>query len=302
MNALVDRAAWLEERRTGIGGSDVAALLGVSPWCSPVEVFLDKRGLIASQPENEAMRWGTILEPVVRQEYSNQTGFAVMVPQGMLRHARHGFMLANLDGFTDEGRLFEAKTARTSEGWGEPGTDQVPQGYLFQVQHYMAVTGYALTDIAVLIGGSDFRIYTVEADAELQGMMIDAEAEFWRRVVEDDPPEPMSLAEAQAMWGRFSTAREVVATPDLIASVDRLRDLKDAAAFLKEQEESEKLKVVAALEDADTLVDTEGKPLLTWRASKPAMRVDAKLLKAKHPEIYAEVVSEGEPTRRFLLK
>lgn len=296
------REVWLAERRKGIGGSDVAALLGLSPWCSPIEVFLDKRGEIAAQPENEAMRWGNILEPVVRQEYSNRTGFEVLMPTGMLQHPKHSFMLANLDGFTPEGRLFEAKTARSPEGWGEAGSDEVPQGYLFQVQHYMAVTGYALTDIAVLIGGSDFRIYTVEADADLQSMMIDAEAEFWRRVIENEPPEPLTIEQAQALWGRSSASRAVVADEHLIAAVERLRETRAAIEYLRSQEDAEKLTIMSALQDADTLTGADGKPLVTWKASKPVRRVDSKLLRAKHPDIFTEVAPEGAPSRPFLLK
>lgn len=298
----MNREAWLAERRTGIGGSDVAPILGLSPWQSPVDVFLDKRGEIADQPENDAMKWGILLEPVVRQEYSNQTGRAVMMPGAMLRHPKHSFMLANLDGYTEGNRIFEAKTARSGEGWGEPGSDEVPQHYLFQVQHYMAVTGYPVADLAVLIGGSDFRIYTIDADAELHEMLIEAEAAFWRRVVDNEPPEIVTYDDAIAMWGRRSIEKKVVATAEVEQSVNRLREIKSAIDLLKQQEEAEKLVVMTALEEADTLVDLKGDPLVTWKAGKPVERVDTKALRAAYPDICSQFTTEAEPTRRFLLK
>lgn len=292
----------MAERRTGIGGSDVAAILGLSPYRSALDVFLNKRGDLSESPENDAMRWGSILEPVVRQEYSNATGRSVLMPSGMLRHERHQHMLANLDGFTEDGRIFEAKTARSGDGWGEPGSDEVPQAYLFQVQHYMAITAYPVADIAVLIGGSDFRIYTVEADAELHEMLFDAEADFWRRVVENQPPEPVSVADAMTLWGKFSNSRSITATADLEHEVRRLRSIKELIAGLEADAEEAKLAIMAALEDADTLVDVSGKPLVTWKATKPVERFDARALKSNYPEIYAQFTQVGEPLRRFLLK
>ncbi len=298
----MSREAWLAERRTGIGGSDVAPIIGISPFRSALEVYLEKRGDLGEPPLNDAMHWGNLLEPVVRQEYADRTGKAVMMPAGMIRHPKHEFMLANLDGYVDGDRLFEAKTARTSIGWGEPGTDEVPQGYLFQVQHYMAVTGYPLTDIAVLIGGSDFRIYTIEADPELHGLLIDAEADFWRRVQEEDAPEPVSLSDAEALWGRFSTSKKVVATADVEAAVMEMRTIKAAISDLEARFDEKKLAVLCAMQDADTLVDLQGRELVTWRAGKPPVRFDSKALKGANPEIYEQFATEGEATRRFLIK
>ncbi|MGH8029807.1 MAG: YqaJ viral recombinase family protein, partial [Arenimonas sp.] len=204
MNALLKpREEFLANRRRGIGGSDVAAILGLSPWRTALDVYHDKRGESPEQPDNEAMAWGRALEPVIRQEYANRTGRQILVPEHQVVHPEHDFMIANLDGITTDDRVFEAKTARAGTGWGEPGTDQVPQPYLLQVQHYLAVMRYDVADIAVLIGGSDFRIYEVPADPELQAMMIEAEAEFWQRVLAGNPPDPVSYADALQRYGQI---------------------------------------------------------------------------------------------------
>jgi hypothetical protein len=98
----------------------------------------------------------------------------------------------------EAGRGWEGKTARTDRGWGEQGTDQVPQAYLIQVQHYMVLTALPVFDVDVLIGGQDERHYEVPADRELQEMIIEAEHDLWQRIQRGDPPEPD--------WGHAHTA------------------------------------------------------------------------------------------------
>lgn len=300
------REAWLAERRTGIGGSDVAAILGLSKWRTPLEVYQDKRGEIEPQADNDAMRWGRYLEPVVRQAYADQTGNEVRALADMVRHSKHRFMIANLDGFVippaGPRRVFEAKTARTSDGWGEPGSDQIPQPYLLQVQHYMAVTGFVVADVAVLIGGSDFRVYEVPEDRELQQMLCDACAEFWRRVKAGEPPEPVSYADAIARYGRASRAEVVTADADVLDAIGHLRELKTQAKHLELAEEGWKAVVMKAMGECDTLVDPAGKTLATWKASAAPQRFDAAAFRAAHPELAAQFTKPGEPSRRLLLK
>jgi putative phage-type endonuclease len=300
------RQDWLEARRTGIGGSDVAAILGLSKWKTPLQVYQEKRGELPPQDDNAAMRWGRYLEPVVRQAYADETGREVRLPTELIRHPVYEHMIANLDGVaggaTEPMRIFEAKTARSADGWGEPGSDQVPQAYLLQVQHYMEVTGVAVADVAVLIGGSDFRLYEVPADRELQEMLIDAEADFWSRVQRAEPPEPVTVADAIARWGRSSKEGAVVAGPAVIAAVETLRAIKEQKEAIEASEEGAKAIILKALGEHDTLTDAAGRALATWKASKPALRFDTSAFKVAHADLYAQFVKAGEASRRFLLK
>jgi len=294
---------WLEARRTGIGGSDVAAILGISKYKTPLSVYQEKRGELAPQADNGPMRWGRYLEPVVRQAYADETGREVRLPTELIRHPQHDFMIANIDGVVvDERRLFEAKTARSGDGWGEPGTDQIPQAYLLQVQHYMTVTALPIADVAVLIGGSDFRIYEVRADAELQDMLVDAEREFWQAVQIGEPPAPVSYADVIARWGHASRAGLVMADDAALSSLDTLRRVRAQLAELEAEEDAAKTAVMKALGECDTLVDSRGHTLATWKAQKGARRFDAAAFKGAHPDLHAAFLRAGEPSRRFLLK
>lgn len=296
-----DRETWLAERRTGIGGSDVAAILGLSKWSTPLAVYLDKIGEAPAVEDNGPMRWGRYLEPVIRQAYSDETGRNVRV-MDMIRHPTREYMLANIDGFTDDGRLLEIKTARTAESWGEVGTDQIPTPYLFQVQHYLEVTGFEFCDVAVLIGGSDFRLYEVGVDPELCRMIVEAEAEFWSRVQRREPPEPVTMADAIARWGRSSLTETLEADETVLGAIELLRNARVKKAEVEAIEENAKAVIMCALGERDTLVGPDGKTLATWKAQAGAKRLDTKALKELRPTVYAEFEKQGEPVRRFLLK
>lgn len=300
MSTGESRSAWLEERRRGIGGSDVAAILGMSKYKTPLQVYLEKIGEADETPDNEAMLWGRVLEPVIRQQYAERTGRAVRVPEKIIYHRDHEFMLANLDGFTDDGRVVEIKTARFGDDWGEPGTDQVPVPYLLQVQHYMAVTGLAVADVAVLIGGSDFRLYEVPADKDLHELIIAKEASFWGMVKAGVAPDPVTAADAQVMF-RAQAGLSVEAGFDAYEAIGQLAGIRAKIKDLEQQEEQAMAIVMKSMGQAEALT-WNGKTLATWKESKPRQTFDAKSFQQAHPELYAQFVSTGSPSRRFLLK
>lgn len=295
-----DRAAWLEERRRGIGGSDVAGILGMSKFKTPLQVYLDKIGEAEKTQDNESMLWGRVLEPVIRQQYAERTGRVVRVPEQIIYHKKFPFMIANLDGFTEDNRVIEIKTARFGDDWGEPGTDQVPVPYLLQVQHYMAVTGFEVADVAVLIGGSDFRLYEIKADKDLHELLIEKEDEFWGMVQGRHPPEPVTAADAQAMF-KAKVGLSIEANADAFEAIGKLAEIRAKIKDYEQQEEQSKAVIMKTMGAADTLT-WNGKTLATWKESKPRQTFDAKRFQQAHPDLYAQFVSTGNPSRRFLLK
>lgn len=179
-----------EERRGYLGGSDSAASLGLSGWQSALELYQEKVGLAPPAMDSERFLWGRLLEPVIRQRYADLTGRTVSVPKALLRHTQHPWMVAHPDGYTDDGRVFEAKTASRADEWGEPGSDQVPMAYLIQVQHYMGVMGLNLADLAVLFNTARMEVYEIPFDAELYATIVEGELAFWNCVQTQSPPEP----------------------------------------------------------------------------------------------------------------
>jgi putative phage-type endonuclease len=298
------REDWLKERMAGIGGSDAAAVMGLSKWKTPLDVFLEKRGEIAADfVDSEPMKWGRLLEPVVRQEYAERSGQVVrLTPNEVIRHPKLPFMLCTPDGITESGRLYEGKCARTSDGWGEEGTDQIPEAYWIQVQHSLIVTKLSVADVAVLIGGSDFRVYEVPADPDIHGTIIDIESAFWRMVEAGEPPAPKTVEDAQRRFRSVRPGSERTATQEVEDIVGNLRSVRAQIAELEGIEEMHRALVMGFLGDAEVLTDLKGKTLATWKQAKAATRFDTATFKADSPDLYAQYLKAGEATRRFLLK
>jgi len=287
----------LEARKKGIGGSDAGAILGVSPWKTPLQVYMDKVGATDPIQDNDSMFWGRTLEPVIRQRYADVTNRKVVVPDTLITHPKFEFMIGNLDGITSDNRVLEIKTARSAEGWGEPGSNEIPDSYMIQVQHYMLITAIPVADVAVLIGGSDFRIYEVPAEPELMELMIEKETGFWSRVINRDPPEPITYQDMLLKYGRTSKESRIQADAVAMAAVARLKEIK---AIAKEEDEL-KTVIMAAFGESDTLMDNN-KVLATWKAGNGSKRFNAKLFEAENPELYKKYIVRSEPTRRLLLK
>lgn len=296
-------AKYLEERRKLIGGSDVAAILGLSPFRTAYQVYQEKRKEVEDWKGNEATDWGSRLEPAIRQWYSDTTGRSVKVPDKLLVHPKYPFMGASLDGFTDDGRVVEIKTARNGKDWGEPGTNQIPDYYAVQVHHYMTITGFPVADIPVSIAGSSPSLYTVEADREISEMIIDACAKFWERVVSGNPPEPVSYSDAVARFGKSKAEGAVIASDGALAGVAELKQFIAQRKELEELEEEVKGRIIRFLGDAgDTLVDAGGHALVTYRLANGRKAFDAKAFEKDHPNLYLKYIKTSEPARRFLIK
>jgi putative phage-type endonuclease len=291
----------LEARKKGIGGSDVAAICGISPWKSAYEVWLDKTSPVGSEnPPSAAMEYGIMMEPVIRRWYEKKTGRRVRVNGMMYQHHEHHFMLANLDGIMDD-RILEIKTARSSQDWGEPGSDEIPAYYRTQVEHYLMVTGLPMADVVVSFAGSIPMIYEVEADLELQAALLEQEKEFWLSVLTNTPPLPVTLSDMMKAFPR-SLAKSITASADLEATITMLRNIQGRIKAFAQMEEELKTQLMGEMGEAEAILSLSGKPLVTWKSAKATKLLDQAILKSLHPEVYEECLREGKSQRRFLVK
>lgn len=299
----MEKALWLEERRKGIGGSDVAAIMGLSPWKTAYQVYREKRKEVEDWGGNSLTDWGKRMEPAIRQWYSDQTGRDVRLPDKIMYHPQHPFMLASLDGFTDDGRVVEIKTARSGKDWGKPETNQIPDYYAVQVHHYMTITGFQVADIPVSIAGGSPSLYVVEADKEISEMIIEACAKFWERVQSGNPPEPVTYADAVARFGSLKTEGAIVADDKEIHAIEGIKSVRAQIKELEEHEEAWKARIIIALgEQADTLIDSAGQTLVTYKLANGRKLFDSKSLEKEMPEVYQKYLKQSEPARRFLVK
>jgi putative phage-type endonuclease len=212
----------LRMRRKLITGTDAPAILGLSRWRSAYDVFAEKTGLADDSETTDAMDWGNRLEPLVRWRFEEVTGRQLQKPTAILRNPAEPWMGGHVDGIDDE-IVFEAKTARYADGWGESESDEFPVDYRVQLLHYLALTGRRRGELAVLIGGSDFRRYTIEPDEDLLRDLVDEERRWYlKHVVEGEPP-PLDGSAAATRWLRRThpsdSGEELVALPHQYAAL-----------------------------------------------------------------------------------
>ncbi|MGW1840869.1 YqaJ viral recombinase family nuclease [Streptomyces sp. NPDC002067] len=184
---------WHAARAAGIGGSEIAAVLGLSPYESRFSLWHRKKGLVAPVEETDAMYWGTALEPVICAEFARRHPERDVQPAPTYAAAGRAWQIANPDRLLandgDPAALLEAKTSRDDIGWGEEGTGEIPVYYRAQCLYYLDVLGLDRCHVAVLIGGSDYREYIVEYDLADALQMRSAGAEFMRSLAADERPE-----------------------------------------------------------------------------------------------------------------
>jgi len=302
-------AEQLQARKRGLGGSDAAAVLGLSPWASPLDVYLEKADPETPPTvETEAMYWGNVLEDVITREFAKRTGLKVR--RSNVTHRLDGTpLIAHVDrlieGAVDGHRaLLEAKASSiwNRDEWGDEGTDQIPKYYLIQVQHYMAVLGFQLAFVAVLLGGNDFRIYRVPANQKLIGDLVHLERRFWERHVERRiPPDPQSLADLYKLWPHDDGHTVTVAGDSpAFQAAQQLAVLKAIKSGLKEPMDKAEETIKAEMGSGATLLGPGGETLATWK-SYTSQRLDSKRLKADEPDLAKKYTLSTE-ARRFTLK
>lgn len=298
--ATLSREEWLKYRTKGIGGSDVSIIAGINPFKSVHQLWLEKTGQMEpEQTDSDYAHFGTLLEPIVRKEFTARTGIKVRQKHMLLQSEEYPFMFADLDGVINENgemAIFEAKTASAykQEVWEEG----VPAPYILQVQHYMAVTGAKRTYIAALVGGNHFFYHVVERDEEMLGKIIAMEQYFWETHVLGgvEPVPDGSAATTNYFNSRFSHSNcMTIELPEEALSVcdeyDRLsRELKKIEAA--KNAVANQLK--SYLKEAEA--GTVGDRLVTWKEISKST-VDTKKLKSEQPEIYNSFLKDSSYRR-----
>lgn len=204
----MNRAEWLAERRKGIGASDVAAILGMSPFKSAWQVYAEKTAGY-QQAGNEPMAWGLKLEEAVAAAFEEEAHLPVARPAlGVFWHQSLPWMLCTPDRMA-AGLPLELKTSRAADGWGPTESDEIPDHYALQVHHQMAVLDAPGGYVAVLIGGSDFRWYRIPRSEAIVSRLVMIEGEFWKRCLRREEPAPdWSDPRAQEIWDALHPPRE----------------------------------------------------------------------------------------------
>lgn len=200
-----NRPAWLAARRTGLGASDVLALLGFSAYRTPWQVWAEKSEVYLPDDEpSEAAEIGTELEPWLRGRLADILGHPVKrTPAQLYSHPEHSWRLASPDGIVPAlGEGVECKTAGIAGGFGPPSDwsdDRIPLGYEFQVRWQMHVCGWSAVHVVALLANVGVRHYRIERDVALELELVGQVSDWWERHVIGNTEPPMAPADSDVM-------------------------------------------------------------------------------------------------------
>lgn len=287
-----ERQAFLDARRQGIGGSDVAAILGFSPWKTPLDVYLTKTAPPQPDEMSEPAYWGTVLEDVVAQEYAKRSDCKVQRVRQLLRHPHHPWALANIDRaivtpssrarLDSNGRLLgvegilECKTASAykASDWGRDGDDEaIPVHYAAQGMWYLAVTGQPWCDFACLIGGQKFVIKRIERDEETIASMVEQCRIFWFDHVLKGVPPPISNGTDAAKLFPLDNGQAIEASTEMLTAYSDAVALRAQIEAAEQTLEQHLDTLKASLGEASSIT-LHGRKLVSWKCSKDSRKTD----------------------------
>lgn len=289
-----ERREFLERRRKGIGGSDVAAILGLSPWSTPLSVYMQKVEGWQDENENEAMYWGSVLEEPVARRWSEETGKKIRRKNARLVHPIYDELIANIDrDVVGEKALLEVKTANAFKAtdWD----DAVPDHYLTQCLHYLNVTKNEKCYLAVLIGGSQFKRFVVHYDQELINQIQQRCVDFWQdHVIKKVPPPPTGLdIDRKILDADFVEPQDSAAlslSSDYLKWVEQYRYAKDQKSHFKELEEEAKNNLIAGLHGHR---EAEIKGNVIKYSKRSRTNFNSKKFQEDHPKMAAEYTNKS---------
>ncbi|KQW61515.1 YqaJ viral recombinase family protein [Variovorax sp. Root411] len=307
----LSRDEWLAVRKGGIGSSDAAAAVGLSPYKSPLELWMEKTGRDAPLPkadpgdETSPMYWGSLLEPIVAAHYTKRTGHKVRRINAVLQHPREAWMLANVDreviGVPDV-QILECKTAGMNGArlW----KDGVPEYVQLQVHHQLCVTGKQAADVAVLICGQELQVHRIERDEALIAQLMNLERRFWGYVERDEAP-PADGSDSADVALRCLYPRDTGQTVDLSGDLEMAAVFSDLLAIRQvlatnvDLEAQLKQRIQQRMGESSKAIFEGGE--VSWKRSKDGVALDtARLLKAQ-PELLETFAVAKPGSRRFLV-
>lgn len=283
------------DRTSYMGSSDAAPSCGMSPWTTALDVYLAKKG----EPNNLdslPIRFGTFAEDFVMSEFELDTGLKCDSPQQLFIHPEIPFIQCHVDFLTKRGdvdAIVECKT--TGMFW-----DELPAHIEIQVQQQLACSGLKLAFVPVLHAARDFRVYEVEADEDLQELILEKMSWLWNRVQTSDPPPCVTPSDVKKMYPTDSGG-SIQASIEVLETVIKLRKTKQSIKDLTDKRDVLEASVKTAIGEHSELVAKDGTVLATWKSAKGTRRFDAKSFKTDNPDLYEEYVFETNGSRRFLL-
>lgn len=294
----MNKEQWLKERQNYIGGSDAAAVLGISKWKSPLAVYMEKTGEAPHLEPSRAMNMGILLEDLVAQDFTKETGLKVRRKKETIVHPQYDFIRANIDRKIegkDEGLECKITSTYNKKDW----EDTAPDYYIIQCMVYMAVTGYKKWWLACWVGFDMFPYYIIEYDAKLANQIIDRLVVFWNEhILKKNPPEVI-YSDTNLLKELYKNGGlESIELIDQKENIEKFLEITKQMKVLKDEKELYSNKLKNQLGDHET--GSQDNYMVNWK-SQNRITLDSKKLKEEQPEIYSSYSRETK-LRKFDIK
>ena len=296
------RKDWLLERAKSIGASDSSAVLGINPWKSNVELWLEKTNpeALLDQPDNLNMRLGRDMEPILRQLFTEETGLQVRQDNHIRYDDEYPFLSTNLDG-----RIVGDKVPIELKTTGMVWDGMIPDNYFCQLQHQMMVTKSPYIYFAVLVlsnFGKQFIVEKYERNerfiADMRSKMVD----FWmNHVVTGIAPDPVSVKDARLLYKDTIQESVIEGSFDMITICEKIKDYNKDIKKIKSKADELRVDIMDTMKE-DEIMTYKGSILSTWKKSKGKVKFDLNKFKKDHPEIYEEYATQKDGNRMLIIK
>jgi predicted phage-related endonuclease len=298
----------IENRKRGVGCSEILAALGKDSRTSRLELYMRKIGDLPGPDfsENERVECGTYMEPAIKTLFERKLGKSIIKYPDTLFHS-DAPLVGHPDGIVqdDDEPGIEFKNRDWMifrDEYGEDGTDQVPIRDLVQCTGYMLITGKRRWLLGALVGGNERHIFEIPFDEGLGGAIIAGVTEFWDHVTRMTPPEPTTPEEVKLRWPR-DLGTSIVATDEILADCLELAEAKAALKEAEQIESAPKTRIQRFMAEHAVLENPEsGKPLATWKTARDSEKFDTKRFAEEYPDLYRQYLFTAPGSRRFLLK
>ncbi len=300
---------WVDERSNYIGGSEVAAVLGLSQYSTPLQVWMRKKGILPPQVGNPIMAFGHYFEDVMAAWFEQQTGLKTRKLSKPFVSKKHPFLRANVDRqvLADPANGLESTAVlelKTTTSHRMKAVDyQIPDEWHFQLMHYLALSRYE-TGMLLVYERDTCEFLEPMMVQKDEDLIIDMESklvEWWQTYMLDSGegrrPEPINSEDALILYPDSNPEQVVEVTPAGYALYTELQEVRERKSDLIKQEEHLKTKLKDKLGKAERLV-CAGKTLVSWK-SQSTTRLDSSAIRREHPEFYKQY-SKTNQTRRFL--
>lgn len=299
------KEAWISSRAKGIGGSEVAAVLGLDTYRSPYSVWVEKTTGLARNIENQHTKAGQMLEPVVVQYFIQETGFEIEAQSEQdfhqVTHPKYDYMRGSRDRIyvkpTGERCILECKTTQTTIH-----KDDLPVTWYCQLQWYMGLYGLNTGTIAWLERGLRFDYIELPLDSKFFQYLVEKVKEFWEDFVETNTEPPyLHVHDVESKYPLHTDGSVIEATTELYETYNKLRDLRERKKELEIQEEELIGQFKMAMKDSERVM-YNGSVLATWRSDRPKKVFDSVSYQKANPHLIEDYMIEKAGIRRFLIK